>query len=67
MNEVTRYAVRDRAKNYVADDEVGVLNSIKSDIALHCSDEPEVPYQELQEQLTDLGYQITNRDYLKQE
>jgi DNA sulfur modification protein DndD len=67
MNEVTRSAVRDRAKNYLADDEVGVLNSIKSDIALHCSDEPEVPYQELQKQLADLGYQITKRDNLKTE
>ena len=65
MNEVTREAVRDRAKNYLADDEVGVLNTIKSDIALHCSDEPEVPYQELQKQLADLGYQITKRDNLK--
>ncbi|MBD0308698.1 MAG: hypothetical protein ICV80_11400, partial [Microcoleus sp. T1-bin1] len=65
MNEVTREAVRDRAKNYLADDEVGVLNSIKSDIAIHCSDEPEIPYQELQTQLTNLGNQVRDRDNLK--
>jgi DNA sulfur modification protein DndD len=67
MDNKTRQAVRDRAKNYLAEDEVGVLNSIKSDIATYCDEEPESYHQELQEQLKDLQTFIRKRDDLRTE
>ncbi|GAB4179075.1 MAG: hypothetical protein Fur006_12030 [Coleofasciculaceae cyanobacterium] len=65
MDDATRQAVRDRAKNYLGEDEVGVLNSIKSDIATYCSEEAESYHQKLQEQLQDLVTFIRKRDELK--
>lgn len=67
MDEETRQAVRSRAQNYLAEDEVGVLNSIKSDIATYCSGEPESYYQELQDHLQDVGKLIRTRDNFKTE
>ncbi|HAG80007.1 MAG TPA: hypothetical protein DCL61_02295 [Cyanobacteria bacterium UBA12227] len=62
-----RQKIRDRAKNYLGEDEVGVLNNIKADIATYCAENPATYHQELQEQLKDLGTFIRKRDELKTE
>jgi len=67
MDDGTRQAVRDRAKNYLGKDEVGVLNSIKTDIATYCGGDLESYYKEFQEQLKDLQKLIRARDNLKTE
>jgi DNA sulfur modification protein DndD len=67
MDDGTRQAVRDRAKNYLGKDEVGVLNSIKTDIATYCGGDLESYYKEFQEQLQDLQKLIRARDNLKTE
>ncbi|MGE5655637.1 MAG: hypothetical protein ACM37W_03410 [Actinomycetota bacterium] len=67
MDDATRQAVRDRALNYLAEDEVGVLNRIKSDIATYCSGEPASYYQEFQRDLESFGKLIRKRDEFKTE
>lgn len=67
MDEETRQAVRDRALNYLAEDEVGVLNSIKFDIATYCSGEPASYYQEFQQELEGFSKLIRKRDEFKTE
>ncbi|MBE9226201.1 AAA family ATPase [Phormidium sp. LEGE 05292] len=67
MDEAARQAVHERKKNYLEDDEVGILNSIKSDIATYCREDPIVPYQELKENLDSLGQLIRKRDELQTE
>jgi len=67
MDEAARQAVHERKKNYLEDDEVGVLNSIKSDIATYCGEDPIIPYQELKENLDNLGQLIRKRDELQTE
>jgi len=67
MDEETRQAVRDRALNYLAEDEVGVLNSIKSDIATYCSGEPASYFQEFQKDLEGFGKLVRKRDEFKTE
>lgn len=65
LDEETRQAIRDRTKLYLAEDEVGVLNNIKSDIALYCDQDPGVYYREHQEQLTDLGAAVQAKHELE--
>jgi DNA sulfur modification protein DndD len=65
MDDLTRQAVRDRANNYLGEDEVGILNSIKSDIANYCSGDPNIDYQELQKNLKNLGSHVKDRDTLR--
>ncbi|MEQ9552162.1 MAG: hypothetical protein RIM23_21450 [Coleofasciculus sp. G3-WIS-01] len=67
MDDMTRQAVRDRAKQYLGEDEVGVLNRIKSDIADYCGGNPEQYHQDLQEQLQGLQKLIRKRDEFKTE
>lgn len=67
MDDTTRQAVRDRAQQYLGEDEVGVLNRIKSDIADYCGGNPEQYHQDLQEQLQGLQKLIRKRDNLKTE
>ncbi|MEQ8752756.1 MAG: hypothetical protein RID09_04440 [Coleofasciculus sp. G1-WW12-02] len=67
MDDMTRQAVRDRAKKYLGEDEVGVLNRIKSDIADYCGGNPEQYHQDLQEQLQGLQKLIRKRDEFKTE
>ncbi|MGB3559432.1 MAG: AAA family ATPase [Geitlerinemataceae cyanobacterium] len=61
MDDSTRQAVRDRANNYLGEEEVGILNSIKSDIANYCED-PDKDYQALQQTLKVLGNFVKDRD-----
>ncbi len=67
MDDATRQAVRDRAMRYLAEDEVGVLNSIKLDISTYCSEAPEAYYQEFQTQLEQLGKFIKERGIIETE
>ncbi|MGC1199842.1 MAG: AAA family ATPase, partial [Geitlerinemataceae cyanobacterium] len=64
MDNSSRQAVRDRANNYLGEDEVGILNSIKSDIATYCDGDPNSYYQELQQNLKSLGKSVKERDTL---
>ncbi|MGD2183295.1 hypothetical protein [Lusitaniella coriacea] len=65
MDDLTRQAVRDRANHYLGEDEVGILNSIKSDIATYCSGDPDLNERELKESLKNLGSRIQKRDTLQ--
>jgi len=67
MDDMTRQAVRDRAKQYLGEDEVGVLNRIKSDIADYCGGDPEQYHQDFQEQVQGLQKLIRKRDEFKTE
>jgi DNA sulfur modification protein DndD len=67
MDDENRQAVRDRAMLYLAEDEVGVLNDIKSDIGTYCNENPSAYYQALEEQLSDLTQLIRTRDQIKTE
>lgn len=67
MDDMTRQAVRDRAKQYLGEDEVGVLNRIKSDIADYCGGNPEHYHQDFQEQVQGLQKLIRKRDEFKTE
>jgi DNA sulfur modification protein DndD len=67
MDDENRQAVRDRAMLYLAEDEVGVLNNIKSDIGAYCNENPSAYYQALEEQLSDLTQLIRTRDQIKTE
>lgn len=67
MDDENRQAVRDRAMLYLAEDEVGVLNDIKSDIGTYCNENPSAYYQDLEEQLSDLTQLIRTRDQIKTE
>jgi len=67
MDDMTRQAVRDRAKQYLGEDEVGVLNRIKSDIADYCGGDPDKYHQDLQEQVKSLQKLIRKRDEFKTE
>ncbi|EDX75550.1 hypothetical protein MC7420_1468 [Coleofasciculus chthonoplastes PCC 7420] len=67
MDDVTRQAVRDRAMQYLGEDEVGVLNRIKSDIADYCGGNPEQYHQDFQEQVQGLQKVIRTRDEFKTE
>ncbi|MFP4338203.1 MAG: hypothetical protein ACLFQP_09765 [Halothece sp.] len=58
MNETTRQTIRDRASRYLGEDEVGILNSIKSDITTNCSEAPLTYSKSLQEQLDTLGQYV---------
>lgn len=65
MDDSTRQAVRERANNYLGEEEVGILNSIKSDIANYCGGDPNIDYQELQQTLKSLGERVKERDTLR--
>lgn len=65
LDEESRQAIRDRTKLYLAEDEVGVLNNIKSDIALYCDQDPSVYYREHQEQLAELGAAVQAKHELE--
>ncbi|MBK4731138.1 hypothetical protein JJD41_14895 [Oxynema sp. CENA135] len=66
LDDLTRQAIRDRAQQYLGEDEVGVLNSIKSDIADYCYDSnPDSYHQEFQQELNNLSKFIRDRDDLK--
>ena len=67
MDDENRQAVRDRARLYLAEDEVGVLNNIKSDIGTYCNENPSAYYQALEEQVSDLTQLIRTRDQIKTE
>ncbi len=67
MDDDNRQAVRDRAMLYLAEDEVGVLNEIKSDIGTYCNENPSAYYQALEEELSDLTQLIRTRDQIKTE
>ena len=60
-------AILERASQYLGEDEVGVLNSIKSDIANYCDRNTTKSYQELEENLKRLKDSIRLRDNLNTE
>ena len=67
MDDENRQAVRDRAMLYLAENEVGVLNDIKTDIGTYCNENPLAYYQALEEQVSDLTKLIRTRDQIKTE
>ena len=67
MDNESSKNVRERASQYLAEDEVGVLNGIKSDIAKHCGTELELYAKKLDRDLKDLGQSIKLRDNLSTE
>lgn len=67
MTSQMRQAIRDRVKLYLAEEEAGALNHIKSDIAKFCDQSPESYFNEHREQLTHLKDAMTKRDGLKTE
>ena len=60
-------AILERASQYLGEDEVGVLNSIKSDIANYCDRNSTKLDRELKENLERLGNYIRLKDNLKTE
>lgn len=62
MNSDTRRAVRERLNLYLAEDEVGVLNSIKSDIATYSSETPRNYNRQLCVRLQELETSVRERD-----
>ena len=60
-------AILERASQYLGEDEVGVLNSIKSDIANYCDRNTIKSYQELEENLEQLGDSIKRRGIINTE
>ena len=62
MDDKSSRKVKERASQYLAEDEVGALNIIKSNIAKYCSRDMEHSSQEVQEQLKQLGKSIRLRD-----
>lgn len=64
MNDAVRQSIRERAKLYLADEEVGVLNAIKTDIAKYCSDSSSVNFKSHANEITVLGDLLRARDDL---
>ena len=62
MDEKSSKKVRERASQYLAEDEVAALNIIKSNIAKYCRRDTENFSLQLQEQLKKLGKSIRLRD-----
>ena len=62
MDTESSRKVRERACQYLAEDEVGVLNSIKSDIANYCSRDIESSLLGLEDNLRQLRKSIRKRD-----
>jgi DNA sulfur modification protein DndD len=62
MDEESSTKVRERASQYLAEDEVAALNIIKSNIAKYCRRDTEYFALQLQEQLEQLGKCIRLRD-----
>lgn len=67
MDTESSRKVRERASQYLAEDEVGVLNSIKSDIANYCSRDIESSLLGLEDNLQQLRKSIRKRDNTKTE
>ena|ERR1044071_345504 len=62
LDDDTRQAVRNRLNLYLAEDEVGVLNSMKSDIATYSSDDPSTYNSHLRIHLEELESTVRERD-----
>lgn len=62
MDEKSSKKVRERASQYLAEDEVAALNIIKSNIAKYCRKDTEYFSLQLQEQLERLRKSIRLRD-----
>lgn len=62
MDEISSKKVRERANQYLAEDEVAALNIIKSNIAKYCHKNTDNFSLQLQEQLERLGKSIRLRD-----
>jgi len=62
MDDDTRRVVRERLTLYLGEDEVGVLNSIKSDIATYCSEAPPKYNRQLRTRLRELEASVRDRD-----
>lgn len=67
LNDDLREKVKQRASLYLADEEVGVLNAIKTDIAKFCGNAPESYYSIHQNHLSDINIAKRSRDDLETE
>lgn len=65
MDEESSKKVKERASQYLAEDEVAALNIIKSNIAKYCSRDIQNFAQELQEQIEQFSHSIRSRDNKK--
>jgi DNA sulfur modification protein DndD len=67
LDNITRQAIRSRVKLYLGEDEAGVLNSIKSDIAKLCDETPDTYLSEHEGCLAELEEVLTRRDEFRTE
>jgi DNA sulfur modification protein DndD len=62
LDETTRTAIRDRALTFLAAEEVGVLNGMKTDIATHCGEDPTASKRELDILIQGVSDKVFSRD-----
>jgi hypothetical protein len=62
MDDDAKSAIRKRAASYLGEEQVGVLNTIKSDVATHCGDEPSRAKASLDGDIKALTSRVIERD-----
>ena len=67
IDEAISKAIIENADRFLDNEEVGVLNNVKSDIALYCGDAPDAPQQALDALLKKISNEIRERDLLSTE
>jgi len=61
LDDQSRQYIRDRADTYLAEDAVGALNSLKTDITTFCSDTPESYHEALTSNIAGLSQAVRER------
>ena len=67
IDEAAKAAIASKAESYLGDDEVGVLNSLKSDISRFASEPSETYLSELNQRMKQVAAAVAQRDRLKTE